>query len=193
MFRFRKASIEDAPQIALTHVTAWSETYQGLMPDVYIQTYTLKRREALWCKVISENLAEVLVAEVIFNESNIEEESRLAGFLSYEKAKGRESDFQDNFSLSSLYVLSEYQGLGVGRGLYRTFEDALLVEVGSASTCIHLWVLDSNLRALSFYRYLGFNETGKQLKEEVQGTCLIDLEMVKTLLPQKEVCGNYEP
>ena len=185
MFHFRKASVEDVTQIALIHVTTWSETYQGLMPEAYIQGYSLERREILWHKIISKSLAEVLVVEVLSDESDEKPTSFLAGFLSYEKAKGCESQLNGCFSLSSLYVMPEYQGFGVGRGLYQAFEEALFASVGSASVEVRLWVLDSNLSAVNFYRYMGFDETGKQVKEERLGACLIDLEMAKVLLHQE--------
>jgi len=185
MFHFRKASVEDVTQIALIHVTTWSEAYQGLMPEAYIQGYNLERREKLWHKIISESLAEVLVVEVLSGESDEKQTSLLVGFLSYEEAHVCESQLNRCFSLSSLYVMPKYQGFGVGRGLYQAFEEKLLASVGSASAEVRLWCLDSNLSSLNFYRYMGFYETGKQVKEESPGACLIDLEMAKVLVHQE--------
>ncbi|KJZ06826.1 hypothetical protein TW85_24970 [Marinomonas sp. S3726] len=181
MFHFRKASVEDVTQIALIHVTNWSEAYQGLMPEAYIQGYNLERREKLWHKIISESLAEVLVFEVLSEKQT----SLLVGFLSYEKVYVCESQLNRCFSLSSLYVIPKYQGFGIGRCLYQAFEEKLLASVGSASAEVRLWCLDSNLSTLNFYRYMVFYETDKQVKEESPGACLIDLEMAKVLVYQE--------
>lgn len=172
MFLIRKASIDDAAQIAHIHIASWAETYQGLMPKAYIEGYTLARREALWRKIISQNLSEVLVAEA---------DSRLVGFLSYDTVKEKGETLDHQFELSSLYVLSQYQAIGIGRGLYQVFETTLLTDCQNDSINIKLWVLNSNLKALGFYQALGLSKTGRQLEEVVLNSCLVDLEMVKIL------------
>jgi len=173
MFHFRKASIDDVQQIALIHVTSWADAYQGLMPKAYIERYTLTRRELLWRKIISKNLSEVFVAQV---------DCRLVGFLSFDRVQEKDLLLGQHFELSSLYVLPKYHRLGVGRGLYQTFETELLEKVKGSPTQVKLWVLDTNLIAFNFYTCLGFSETGKKLKEEVSDVCLTDLEMVKILI-----------
>lgn len=172
MFLIRKASIDDAAQIAHIHVTSWAETYQGLMPKAYIEGYTLVRREALWRKIISQNLSEVWVAEI---------DSRLVGFLSYDTVKEEGAILDHQFELSSLYVLSQYQAIGIGRGLYQVFEARLQTDSPNDSISITLWVLSSNLKALGFYQALGLSKTGRQLEEVVLDSYLVDLEMVKVL------------
>ena len=172
MFLIRKASIDDASQIAHIHIASWAETYQGLMPKAYIEGYTLVRREALWRKIISQNLSEVWVAEV---------DSRLVGFLSYDTVKEEGAILDHQFELSSLYVLSQYQAIGIGRGLYQVFEARLQTGSHNGLISIKLWVLNSNLKAVGFYQTLGFSKTGRQLEEVVFDMCLVDHEMVKVI------------
>lgn len=179
MFHIRNASIQDVSQIASIHINSWAEAYQGLMPQIFIEGYTQARREKLWRKIIDEGLAKVLVAEVLTCE--VEKTANLLGFLSYGSVEGVSGRVDEVFELNSLYVLPEYHSQGVGSGLYGAFELALKDIFFNGVIHINLWVLDNNLRALNFYRKLGFCETGKQLKEKVCDVYLTDLELVKSL------------
>lgn len=102
-------------------------------------------------------------------------------FLSCDRVKEDGVTLDNYFDLSSLYVRPESHRHGVGSGLYQALESFVLDSAKTHSVRIRLWVLDTNINALRFYRRLGFNETGRQLKEDVFSSCLTDLEMVKTL------------
>lgn len=163
----RNASLEDASNIAQVHVDAWIQTYEGLIPEDYIKAQTLEKREALWCKIISKNLAHVLVAEQNHN---------LIGFASF--GQDTHSPTPNSYELTSIYLLPKDTGRGVGKALYSECEKRLQ-HLQAAS--VSLWVLDTNHRAINFYNKLGFEATGKSNKERSGNITLNDLEMIKRL------------
>lgn len=59
-----------------------------------------------------------------------------------------------NFYLSSLYILKEYQGLGIGKELMLV-ADKKALELNHSS--IWVGVMDQNIHALNWYKKLGFN------------------------------------
>ena len=62
-----------------------------------------------------------------------------------------------NNQLKSLYVLPEFQGMGVGRLLWER-----VCENFDPSKDIVVHVADYNERAIEFYKKLGFKDTGKK-------------------------------
>ncbi|USH04348.1 GNAT family N-acetyltransferase [Grimontia kaedaensis] len=163
----RNASLKDVSNIAQIHVDAWIQTYEGLIPEDYIKAQTFEKREALWRKIISKNLAHVLVAE---------QNQNLVGFASF--GQDVHSPEQNSYELTSIYLLPKATGRGVGKALYSKCEEKLQ---HLQATSVSLWVLDTNHRAISFYNTLGFGPTGKSNKERSGNITLNDLEMIKRI------------
>lgn len=53
-YTVRNAVREEAAQIAKIHVDSWQVAYKGLMPQSYIEQFTIERRERMWTRVITE-------------------------------------------------------------------------------------------------------------------------------------------
>lgn len=104
--KIRKAVFSDAAGIAKVHVDSWISTYSGIIPTESLDKLTYESRQKLWEKNILE--LDVFVAENI--------EGRIIGFSAgrterITKHKGFDGE------LSSIYLLKEYQGKGIGKKL----------------------------------------------------------------------------
>ena len=99
-------------------------------------------------------------------------ENNSVGFISY-FTKDHECE------ITTLYILPQYQGLGLGSKLmYAAIDDISQYDRCSA---LSLWVLENNLPAISFYENFGFKSDGKHSEELYEDTKIIDIRMVKLL------------
>lgn len=89
---------------------SWRTTYEGIIPDEYLGNLTYEKRTALW----DQNLARE-DQYVIVSETN---EGKIVGF---ECCGKRETNTIPNSSdLTAIYLLKEYQGKGIGKGLLKS-------------------------------------------------------------------------
>ncbi|GHA52547.1 GNAT family N-acetyltransferase [Photobacterium aphoticum] len=165
--RVRKAVLDDVNNIAHIHVKSWAYAYKGLMPDSFIESYTLEKRQTLWSNIIGRNLADVLV---------VDGEAGLAGFLCFGQPKTLKGT--DVYELSSIYIDPANVRQGIGQALYNECERMLRTLKAQRVT---LWALDSNERALHFYTQQGFIPTGEISKECANDVILHDIELAKDL------------
>jgi ribosomal protein S18 acetylase RimI-like enzyme len=148
---------------AFVHYTAWKETYTGLMPEGILAAHTLER-----CRERAEKSCPDSSFVVLDRENG----DRVAGFATvYPRARDFVS-VPDADEIRALYVLREYQGLGLGRML---MEHCL--------ACLHrprvaLFVLEGNERAIGFYKHMGFRLTGQVVEQQIAGAAITELEMV---------------
>lgn len=115
------------------HYRTCLETYAGLMDPEVLAGWTLDIYQA----IAQRFLEHTVVAEL---------DGSAVGFGCWESAG----------IVSAMYILPEYQGLGIGRKLM----DALLERMTDC-TQIRLQVLEGNDSAIGFYRHLGFRFTGE--------------------------------
>ncbi|EON71816.1 GNAT family N-acetyltransferase [Lysinibacillus sphaericus] len=112
--KVRTASIEDAQAIARVHVDSWKSTYVNIIPQSYLEHLSYEKRENLWQQNILNEY--VFVAE---NDSG-----EIIGFCSGGKNQNDEySDFEG--ALSSIYLIENYQGKGIGKQLVQTIIQCL--------------------------------------------------------------------
>jgi len=164
-FRLRKARLSDTQEIASIHVNSWKSAFEGLMPERYINSYTLEDRNFEWFKVLKSGSESVIIAE---------NKSRLVGFISYS-----ESEDEDSLDLNKLYLCPSIYGKGVGYLLMKQMES----EAKTAGIkLISLYVLDNNQSAINFYSKQGFEFGDGCESEEFEGEAIIDLLMEKRLL-----------
>lgn len=101
----RKASIQDAEAIAKVHVDTWRTTYEGIIPTPFLDKLSYQQRAELWEKNLRKPEDYVLVA--------VNEDSRVIGFATSGK---RPTNLENNSTdLTSLYLLQDYQGQGIGK------------------------------------------------------------------------------
>ena len=115
-----------------------------------------------------EKLAEEL-ADVDSTFFIAEVEQQACGYAKLKKGKLPESISNNNtIELERLYTLPEYFGKGVGEALMRSCFEAAKQ---SGFEAVWLGVWERNLRALAFYRKIGFREVGNktfQLGSDIQ-------------------------
>ena len=139
----RPAIVEDAEGIAYVHVTAWQETYRGLMPDDVLDTLSVERRAEQWKNTLEDpnNVYHlVVVAEV---------DGKIIGFANY--GRERENDPEHEGELYAIYILKEFQQQGVGRALMKHSASGLRAMNISS---LLVWVLSDNPYR-KFYGRLG--------------------------------------
>jgi ribosomal protein S18 acetylase RimI-like enzyme len=103
----RKARLSDAQGIAKVHVDCWRTTYKNIIPSDFLDKLSYDQRTELWVKNISNEKSYVFVAE--------NNEGHIVGFADGGK---RETNLVEHSGdLTSIYVLQEYQGLGIGKKL----------------------------------------------------------------------------
>ncbi len=137
----RAATILDAPAIARVHVSSWRTTYEGLLPDEFLESLSESAYSERWKRVITDGTTRIYVAEA---------DNEVVGFASGGHERAGEAGYEGE--LYAIYVLEPAQRRGLGRELVRAVVGGLR-ELGLADLII--WVLRDNHGARSFYERLG--------------------------------------
>jgi ribosomal protein S18 acetylase RimI-like enzyme len=137
----RKAKLSDSQGIAKVHVDCWRTTYKNIVPTEFLDKLSYDQRTELWVKNISNEKNYVFVAE--------NNEGQIVGFADGGK---RETNLVEHSGdLTSIYVLQEYQGMGIGKKLVQQLFSKF-DELGY--TTIFVEVLEDN-QSRFFYESLG--------------------------------------
>lgn len=137
----RKARLKDAEGIARVHVDSWRTTYKGIIPDNYLNGLSYAQRTELWKNNIGKKGNYVLVAE--------NTEGQIIGFT--DAWKRDDNDEEDSIDLTSIYLLENYQGIGVGKQLLKTLFEHFNQE---GYDKVFVEVLEEN-KTRFFYEYYG--------------------------------------
>ena len=147
----RKAKLDDATGIAKVSVDSWRTTYKGIIPDDFLNKLSYEQRTASWQANIVRDDNYVIVAE--------NSDGQIVGFADAWK---RETNVVENAcDLTSIYLLKEYQGLGIGKMLLKNLFAHFKQE---GYNKIFVEVLEDN-KTRYFYEYYG-----AKLVKEVQIT-----------------------
>ncbi|MBG9446181.1 GNAT family N-acetyltransferase [Cytobacillus firmus] len=165
--KIRAAELSDAGGIAKVHVDSWRTTYKNIIPEEFLENLSYQSREELWINIIPKGI--VFVAE--------NDEGQIVGFSS--GGKERSGDYKEyQGELSSIYILKEFQGQGIGKALVKS----VTKELGkSGMNTMLVFVLADNNSTL-FYEAMGgkvidkieVEIAGKKLYELVYGWDTID-------------------
>ncbi|MGE7760291.1 N-acetyltransferase family protein [Peribacillus sp. NPDC097895] len=99
----RKATLGDAKDIAKVHVDSWKSTYKNIIPDEFLKKLSYDQRTDAWNSNISKEGNYVFVAE--------NNEGEIVGFA--DCGKRENNNVNNSGDLTSIYLLKEYQGIGV--------------------------------------------------------------------------------
>jgi len=158
--KIREANKDDIKDIARVYVDGWKTTYQGLVPDDYLEKLSYEEAEQKWLHFLhNENEAFIYIA--------INDAEKVIGF-----AAGKNND-DENFAgeLYSLYLLKESRGLGAGRQLVSAIAKQFK-EKGIESMMV--WVMEQNKSGLGFYERMGGKEYLRR-KSEFGGMLVDDV------------------
>ena len=166
MISIRKAIPEDGLGIALVNVYTWKTTYAGLIPESFINS----RIENVM-KIAERNRSEIaennnyIVATV---------DNTIVGFACFGKVI--EEEFTYEGTIHALYVLSGFQGKGVGKMIFNACIEELK-NLGCNSLIVNC--LKGN-KSLEFYKHMGGKIIGKRedkVKDVVLTSDIIKLEI----------------
>ncbi|PYI54251.1 GNAT family N-acetyltransferase [Paenibacillus flagellatus] len=141
--RIREATIDDAEALARVHVESWRTTYAGIVSDDYLSNLSVGRRKAMWERTLGQSNPDaiVFVAE--------DREGHIVGFASCGRCRTEDSGYDGE--LYAIYMLKDYQGIGLGT---RLVGEAAAALKRNGFQSMMVWVLERN-RAVAFYRKLG--------------------------------------
>jgi ribosomal protein S18 acetylase RimI-like enzyme len=148
--KIREARVEDAEEIAKVHVKSWLSTYKGILSDSYLATLSMESRKNSWMWTFQNlNMHERLfVAE--------DKDGNLVGFSN--GGRSRSHEYTHEGELYAIYLLMEYQRIGIGKMLMDAVMDSLR-EHGYSS--MMAWVLKDN-PSVAFYRSQGGHLLGEK-------------------------------
>lgn len=151
----RRARVDDAAGIAAVHDTAWRNAYRGILPGLDLERMVERRGPTWWAKAIRRHVV-VLVLEV---------DGRIVGYATVGPSRMRTLPYKGE--IYEIYLLPEYQGVGLGR---RLFLSARRVLADLKFNGLAVRALRANDSALGFYRRLGGHtvvETGERIGDTV--------------------------
>ncbi|MEX0749283.1 MAG: GNAT family N-acetyltransferase [Dehalococcoidia bacterium] len=140
--RYRRAIHHDLEAIAALHADSWRRTYRGMYSDAYLDGDLVADRRTVWEERLLDGDPRrvLLVAET---------DGAFAGFVcAYGAADETWGSLIDN-----LHVARAYQRLGLGRALMHSAASEL--NERHAESPVHLWALEGNTNARTFYEALG--------------------------------------
>jgi len=146
----RRATRGDVQAVARLHAESWRSAYRGSLSDDYLDERVFADRFSLWSKKLSSRDDALLVllasrdAEPIGFVCVILDEDPTWGAL-----------------LDNLHVLPGWKGKGLGRRLMA--EAARWVAGRRPGSPLHLWVIEANEEARSFYGRLGGKPLDRKL------------------------------
>jgi len=139
--RLRRAVLSDAPDIAKVHIDSWKTTYKDIIPDTILRKLSHVERTDLWKHNMAKADQYILVAVNMCGD--------IVGFA----ACRRRNDFlpENAGEITSLYLLADYQGMGIGKQLLQKLFKQL-IQWGLDH--IFVEVLEQNA-SCRFYEYFG--------------------------------------
>jgi ribosomal protein S18 acetylase RimI-like enzyme len=177
------AALADARRVAEVHVQAWQAAYVGIVPDEYLASLSVEKRETMWREAIEKQVPELLVARLAGD---------VAGWVSFDASRDKDAAAGCG-EVWALYVDPAHWSSGVGRELWWCTQ-ARLVERGFTS--VSLWVLAANARAIRFYEAAGFTpEPGSAKTFELGGRSVQELRYALTTpaSPSPQAAAHVTP
>ena len=148
-FIIRRATLGDAAGIAKVHINSWKTTYAGIIPDEVLINLNNDERTTRWREILSDpdGKQAVFVVET--------DDGRIVGFASAEAERGGDPIYEGE--ISAIYLLKEYQRLGIGRRLFSIAAQELAAR-GFRNMLVRVLAANSSCR---FYEALGGMKLGE--------------------------------
>ncbi len=150
-WRIRRATHLDAAAVAKLHAGSWRSAYRGLLSDEYLDGRIFADRSSLWRERLSSLDSDSIL--VLLASHDVEPIGFVCVILDEDEHWGA--------LLDNLHVLPAWKGKGLGRRLMS--EAARWVLSRRPGSALHLWVIEENREARSFYDRLGGRPQDKKL------------------------------
>ena len=173
----RRATVEDARSIATIRVETWRAAYQGLIADEVLDRLDIdretERRVTHWDDRHADPQATELIAEV---------DGEAVGWAA--AGPSRDGETPEWGEVYAIYALPGHWSTGVGHALMLGAERFLR---SAGFRRAHLWYLDGNERAASFYERHGWIEDGttkldERLVADPKAPALLERRRVRDLV-----------
>lgn len=151
-FSIRLLRPDDRPAIAALDAAAWREAYAGIIPGVALAR-VIATRQTEWQ---DGRHAPALV---------VLQDDQPRGYATFGPARGQPGTAGEIFEL---YLMPEWQGIGLGARLFHAAGDALRTQ---GRTRLIVWSLMANARANAFYAAMG-GQQGRAGQSQAGGTAV---------------------
>lgn len=136
-----KADKSMADELAKVKRSAWETTYRGIYPEEKFDNYDFKSQSEKFRALIENKQEHVFVALC---------ENKIVGYMSCGKPIRVFKDY--NAEITLLYVLKEFQGLGLGRRFFNVGKKQL---ENDGFKCFFISCNKYNFPAQKFYEKMG--------------------------------------
>lgn len=155
----RRAHKSDAADIADVHDVSWTNAYGGIVPHKALNRMVHRRGADWWADAIVRNTV-ILVLEL---------QDKIVGYATLGRNRVKTLPFDGE--IYEIYLLPEYQGIGLGTRLFIAARSEL-TRRGLKGAVV--WALSDNDPALHFYRNAGGREIAEG-KETFDGQDLLKI------------------
>jgi ribosomal protein S18 acetylase RimI-like enzyme len=152
MVEVRDATQADAHAIATVLVASWRAAYRGLLPDEVLAGLSVRDREQFWSDAIIARPPHTRTVVATVADAVVGFAATGPPLVPADRADPTLGD------LYALYLAPDVWRRGIGTELHAAALDRLR---SCGFTHAGLWVLDTNERALRFYRRHGWADTGR--------------------------------
>ena len=157
----RPARREDAPTLAEAHAEAWRGAYRGIIPAMTLERMVSRRGEAYW-RAVTARPRGLLV--LVFDGA-------VAGYAMLGRSRSANARAGEIYEL---YLRPPYQGVGLGRHLFKEAQRTL-ADFGFRGLIV--WALADNAAACAFYRRMGGRPAAEHV-EHLGGANLVKIGFV---------------
>jgi len=149
----RRAREADLGGLSKVFDASWREAYRGIIPGLPLERL-ISSRDRIWWRGALRRGRPIAVVET---------GDRVVGYAAYGRTRSRALGTEAE--IDELYLLPEYQGVGLGRRLFRAVRNDL---ADHGLTQLGVWSLEDNERAGAFYEGLG-GKAGPRVLDRVAG------------------------
>lgn len=159
----RPMTLDDCKEVARIHTESWRYAYKGIVPDEFLDSIDVKKREENWSKGM---VAEPEMVRIVA----VDPGGRIVGFAC--GLECRDKDLSVDGELYAIYVSPQRIGAGAGALLFEAYKNKL-VRRGMSSMIA--WVLEENRLSRDFYERMGGEPGEKRKNIAIGGKSLVEV------------------
>jgi len=164
----RRATPNDAEELAAVHLASWRAAYRGIVPEAVFKTRDIAYRTVRFREFLTTDEGETYL---------VERAGLIAGFMTLGACRDADANAKERGEIWGIYLRPSSWRRGIGTRLSR-FAETWFRERGYPD--VTLWVLERNTAARRFYEARGFEPDGA-VKELALGIPLLAVRYRKTI------------